>query len=163
MKTKLLYVLALLWCISSCNIKENRMEIENNSIDELKQKINLEGINPLSVKFTINELEHNKGREIGPNDYNLVAVLKLSKPDWENLKENYSKNKPDINSEIYLDEDFIKKWFSDSVKNSFFLEDGYYRIRPKVYFPDRFLKSPFVGGMLFFTTDNQIFIFMHTT
>lgn len=158
MKNKLLYLLTLLFLSGSCANK-NKINIENN-INDLKKRINIEGLNPLSVKFVIKELGQNN-RVAGPTDYNLVAILQLSEADWGKLKNDYFKE-TDINNKIYLDKDFIQYWFSDSVKKSFFLEDGYYRIRPKVYSPDQFLKSPFVGGMIFFTTNNQVFIFMHT-
>jgi hypothetical protein len=105
MNTKLSYILITICCFLSC-IKAKKEETENNSINELKQKINIEGINPISVKFTISELGHEKGRAIGPNDYNLIAILKLSESDWMNLKDDYFKNKSDIRDKVYLNKDF---------------------------------------------------------
>ncbi|QDW22572.1 hypothetical protein [Flavobacterium sp. KBS0721] len=160
MQTKLFHLLIIICCFFSC-MKEEK--IENSNINELKQRINIDGINPISVRFSISELGQKKGRAIGPNDYDLQVILKLSESDYQNLKENYSKNKVNIGDKVYLNKDFIKPWFTNSIKESFFLEDDYYRIRSEVYFPDRFLKSPFTGGFLFFTVDHQVFIYMYTT
>lgn len=103
------------------------------------------------------------GITAGGVNYTKLTAEQQKALDYQNLKEKYSKNKVNIGDKVYLNKDFIKPWFTNSIKESFFLEDDYYRIRSEVYFPDRFLKSPFTGGFLFFTVDHQVFIYMYTT
>jgi len=119
-------------------------------------------INPISVKWTMNELGNSRSLTIGPTDFNFIAIVTLSESEWLNLKSIYDTDK-EINDRVYLKKDFVKNWFTIPVKQSFYIEDKHYRISCKVYSANRFLKSPFVDGICFFTTNNQVFIMMYTT
>lgn len=159
MKTIFFYlVFILFFCFFACGKKEI---IIYNDITLLKNTINLTEINPISVKWTMTELGNNRSLTPSPKDFNLIAILTLSESEWLNLKEKYSKDK-EINNKIYLKNDFIKSWFNTPVKQSFYLEEEYYRISCTSYSAKTFLKSPFVDGLCFFANENQVFIMLYT-
>lgn len=69
----------------------------------------------------------------------------------------------DISATKYLEGDFVRDWFPSTVKEKFYKEDNYVRIKPKVYNAKAFSKNPFYNGYYFITEDNKVFIFMYTT
>lgn len=152
-------VIGLFYCTFSCGKKEDKIY---DDIELLKSNINLMQINPVSVKWIKTELGHNRSIAPGPKDYNLIAILTLSESEWLKLKKNYDAEKVKNNS-IYLDKGFIKNWFTNSVKECFYLEEEYYRISCKSFSAKLFSKSPFVDGFVFFTNGNQVFIMLNTT
>ena len=132
-------------------------ETVSTSLDLLLQHINIH-IPPNKVQWSIKKKGENG---LGPSDSDVTIILTYSPENMKKVREEF-KGQEDIRRKIYMNKDFIKSWFTPSIKNSFYQEEQYYRVGTVAYFPMEFLISPFAEGFCFFTTDNRVFIYLYT-
>ncbi|TRW25823.1 hypothetical protein FMM05_06265 [Flavobacterium zepuense] len=158
MKT-IIYIAALscFFLFVSCNEKQTEV---NSDVALLKKMIKLD-MNPLSVKFTYKPVGRETG--IGPADYSLTAIVQLSVNDLIRLQKYHQQSITIVNeqysSDIFADVD----WYTPAVQQSFSKQNGYVTINTATYPADYFSKGSLINGFCFFTKNNEVFIYLHTT
>ena len=157
MKKKTLFILILIITACQTQQKENKVQMNLSDLNEL---INLP-IEPDSVQWVrVNQGMVTK-ESIGPTDYYLISVFHCSEKQTLNLKKQINEIQ-DISEQLYLEKNFIKDWFPESVKNNFFLENDYLRIESRAFEAKKFIKPPLNNGFFFITDDNKVFLYMYT-
>ncbi len=126
-------------------------------IYELRRIINVP-FEPTSVKWQLIELGKYDSRTPGLSDSKVLAILEYNVSDLRLLIEEDEKA---INQDIYLEKNFLESWFPDEIKNSFFFEDGYLRIKSRAYNADLFSRYPYSDGF-FFMHKNLVFVWLQT-
>lgn len=152
----LFYIVIII--IYSC---ENKIGNVNNDIHELNKLIKLDL--PLeNCTFEYSKLGDEKSRlDIGPNDYGLIAVLKINDKYFEDLVKQIKIER--IGSR-YLDEKHIKEWFPPYLKGNFEKEGDFYFLKD-IYSIEPFVlkNSSLSNGFCFIGNNNTILIFMYTS
>lgn len=124
------------------NSPENKNDIETD-IDELAKNINLP-VRPSEAIWKKTKKDNEQGRIPGPNDYYLIAVLKYSDSEIEDLKEKTGQNKEEFTRGI----DELQDWFPEEVKKLAKDIDGENLLPIEKYDAGAFVKSPYSKGTL---------------
>lgn len=103
-----------------------------------------------------------RGSELGPTDWELVAVLEYDVETIQNLQTQLIEQTHP--AELFVNPDFVKSWFPPAISDQF-VEDARYsqllKLNSQRYMPTPFTKAPLHTGYLFIS-DNLIFLFLHT-
>jgi len=163
---KFLCKILILVCVVSCNNTKKDINMKDNHIshnqEELKKYINVNtNIKKCIFEFSMRNI--NKSRiSVGPNDYQLFAVLNYEKKDFIKTVEAIQEyNKLD---NVYLDADKIPKWFPDDLVDSFIKEGEYYHL-VNSYEPNLFLSNRntlFKKGFCYIGNNEIILLYFYT-
>jgi hypothetical protein len=165
MRRKFLLGILILIGFVSCNHKKEEPTPTKTSSDlnELKKYIDVDNVPIDSCIFEFSKKGiKNPRTEIGLSDYQLIAVLKYSQGNFNEIVKKISENKKYDN--IFLNEDQIRTWFPDSFMQSLKNEDGYYHL-DNSYPPDFYIlkeNSMFNTGFCFIGNNETILIYLHT-
>lgn len=149
----LLFFLALLSCNDDATI------IKTN-ITSLKEIIQIDFL-PESAKWTYSKIGGDIFFELGPTDYEVTAVLKLKKEDWNQLYQKYATTKKE--EPVLVSKQFLKDWHPDSVKKHYKQQEDHMIIIKDIFAATQFSKGSLLNGFFFFTDHDEIFIHMYTT
>lgn len=127
--------------------------------DSLLSVIEL-GFEPIEVKWAVYDVYPKRERSSpGPDDYDLFVIAKVSLSDKAMLAKNISRSS-NISDEVYLDSNFVKDWFTPSVKSMFISDGQYFRTKDDVYDTRGQFESVYQNGFYFLTKTNELFIYV---
>jgi hypothetical protein len=99
---------------------------------------------------------------LGPSDWALEAVLKISREDLQFLIS--SSNTLPAGENPSLDRRFVSNWFPEELRSRLVGDDKtYFRFNVPGYKADLFAKSPLLNGYFVPISEEQIFLFLHTS
>jgi hypothetical protein len=149
--------------LTSCNHKKEEVVKTNDNVSELKKYIDMNNIPIDNCIFEFSKRGVEKSRtEIGISDYQLIALLKYSQNNFNEVVKKIKKQKKYDN--VYLNKGQIRTWFPDSLIRSFKNEEGYYYL-DNSYSPDIYIlkgKSVFKNGFCFIGNNKNILIYLYT-
>ena len=150
------YLLISFVFLFSC--AENDEQNIETDLSKLKELINVPD-NPQRVQWLL--IQKGNNRNLGPNDYHLLAVLEFEQNQYKKLKENFS-NSTDISEKIFLNKNLFQDWYPPSIQSKFMDRGTHYELNTKVYDASIFLKGSFEEGYCFFSEDGKLFLFLYT-
>jgi hypothetical protein len=125
MTIRFCFFIGLTLFIYACGVsKDEQQETVETDIQMLGNFINLDSISPTSVKWIHGRMGNPSRLELGPTDYYVIAIITLSESDFKKLKGQYH-SEENIQSKIHLKKDYIRDWFSPTVKACFQGEGEY--------------------------------------
>lgn len=152
-------LLILILIITACQTQQKENKVQMN-LSDLNELINLP-IEPDSVQWIRVTQGEATEESMGPTDYYLISVFHCNEKQKLKLKNQINESE-DISEQLYLEKNFIKDWFPESVKNYFYLENDYLRIKSRVFEAKKFMKPPLNNGFFFMTDDNKVLLYMYT-
>ena len=156
----LLFILMIACRSATGQTNQEGTVLHNTDISELGQLIQLPA-QPQNVYWQT--YEKGDGRsELGPTDWELVAILEYDPATVTELRTQMAlQTHP---NELFINPDFVKSWFPQSVKNIFVADaayDDYLKLDGDRYEPDMFVQSPLLNGYVI-VLDNLIFVYLYT-
>ncbi len=116
---------------------------------------------PRSVRWQIFDKTTVDTGGIGPKDWGLVAVLEYDETTAQALQSQAAQSP--MQRELYVNADFVRDWFPDSVRQSFVKDanSDYLKLTLPRYEPAAFAKSPLSDGYVAFS-DKAVLLALHT-
>jgi hypothetical protein len=116
---------------------------------------------PLNARWQTFQMTGKTTSELGPTDWNLVAILEYDPGTLQKLKD--SMEVLTTPAETFVEANFVKDWFPQAVRDSFVSDPatGYLKLSPTRYKPTLFAQAPLQFGYVFFA-DSALFIYLHT-
>lgn len=103
-----------------------------------------------------------RGSELGPTDWELVAVLEYDEATLKTIQaEMTTQTHP---AESFVHQDMVRDWFPEPIKSRFVQDPAYaetFKLTGVRYTPSMFAQSPLSDGYVFIV-DNLVFIYLHT-
>lgn len=131
---------------------DNKAEISSD-VQALAKNIKLAML-PTEAKWQAKTLGNAQSSVPGPTDYQLIAVLKYTDADAQNLIKELEKTL----SENKIGNVEVEEWFPEAVKKTAQKIDDQTLIEGDAYAPDLFLQAPYSGGKLIRVGETNYFV-----